>query len=84
MLILGVDRGSAAAQAGLRGTRRTVTGQYLWGDVIQAVDGKPVRSVTDLYHVLESYQAGDTVNLTVFRDGQTLDIKVQLQPGQYR
>jgi len=84
VLILGVDRGSAAAQAGLRGTQRTARGQYLWGDVIQAVDGKPVRSVTELYRVLENYQAGDTVTLTVFRNGETLDIKVPLQPGQYR
>jgi serine protease Do len=56
----------------------------VWGDVIQAVDGKPVRSVTDLYRVLEDYRAGDAVTLTVFREGQQVDVKVQLQPGQYR
>jgi S1-C subfamily serine protease len=83
VLILGVDPNAAAA-SGLRGTRRTLAGQYLWGDVIQAIDGKPVKSVTDLYRVLEDYRAGDTVTVTVFRDGRQLDVKVQLQPGQYR
>jgi S1-C subfamily serine protease len=84
VLVLGVDPGSSAEKAGLRGTRRTTSGQIIWGDVIQAIDGKPVRSVTELYRVLETYSAGDTVTLTVFRDGQPVDVKVQLQPGQYQ
>jgi S1-C subfamily serine protease len=82
VLLLGVE--AAGAQAGLRGTRRTVDGDILWGDVIQAVDGKPVRTVPDLYRVLDSYSAGDVVTLTVFRDGQQTEVKVPLQPGQYR
>ena len=82
VLLLGVER--PAAEAGLRPSRRTAGGQIIWGDVIQAVDGKPVRSVPELYRVLENYRAGDTVTLTVYRDGHQEDVKVQLVPGPYR
>src|SRR5437867_639265 len=78
----GVER--PADEAGRRPRRRTDGGQIIWGDVIQAVDGKPVRSVPELYRVLENYRAGDTVTLTVFRDGHQEDVKVQLVPGPYR
>ena len=83
VLVLGVDPGSSAAAAGLRPTVRTRQG-IVWGDVIQGIDGKPVRSVRELFAMLESYRAGDTVTLTVFRQGQQVELKVQLQPGQYQ
>ena len=81
VLIIRVD--PAGAAAGLRGTRRTERGIVL-GDVIQAIDGKPVRSVQELYAVLENYRAGQTVTLTVYRGNGQTDVKVQLQPGQYQ
>ena len=84
VMILGVQPDSPADRAGLKGTFRTRLGRVIWGDVIQAIDGKPVRSVTEFYKVLEGYSAGDTVSLTVYRDGQQAQVKVQLQPGQYQ
>jgi S1-C subfamily serine protease len=82
VMVIRVDPGSSAAAAGLRGTVRTPEGIIL-GDIIQAIDGKPVRSVAELYTVLDGYSAGDTVTLTVFRGRGKSDVKVQLQPGQY-
>ena len=82
VLIIGVD--PRAAGTGLRGTRRMPSGQIAWGDIIQGVDGKPVKSLKDLYKMLEGYRAGDTVTLTVFRGGSQVEIQVQLQPGQYQ
>jgi S1-C subfamily serine protease len=86
---LGVDRGaliikvvsdSAADKAGLRPTRRDPrSGHIHLGDVIVAVDGKPINSAKDLYGALEHHKVGDTVTLTIERDGERQDVPVTLQ-----
>ncbi len=37
------------------------------GDIITAIDGKPVTSLMSLYEVLDSYKEGDTVELSIYR-----------------
>ncbi|OAI53602.1 hypothetical protein AYO44_04160 [Planctomycetaceae bacterium SCGC AG-212-F19] len=79
VLIMETVPGSPAAHAGLQGTgldgdRRV---QRL-GDVIIAVDGKPVATADDLFEKLSGHKIGDTVALTVMRDGQRQEIKVSL------
>ncbi len=37
------------------------------GDIITAIDGKPVTSLMSLYDVLDAYKEGDTVELTIYR-----------------
>ena len=49
------------------------------GDVVQEIDGKPVKSVGDLLGRLGSYRPGDTVTLAVWRDGKTRTVRVRLQ-----
>jgi S1-C subfamily serine protease len=84
---LGVDRGavilkvlpdSPASEAGLQGTRRDRQGRIHLGDVIVGFNGTPINNVDDLYAALEHHQAGDTVTLTVLRDGERQDVKVTL------
>jgi S1-C subfamily serine protease len=76
--LLEVPRGSAAAQAGLEGLYRDRSGRVLVGDVIKAVDRKPVRSYDDLYTALEDNKIGDTVTLTVERNGRTREVRLKL------
>ena len=76
--LLEVPRGSAAAQAGLEGLYRDRTGRLLLGDVIKAIDRKPVRSYDDLYTALEDNKIGDTVTLTVERGDRTREVKLRL------
>ena len=80
-LIVKVVPNSAAAQAGLRGTRRDAQGRIVLGDIIVGVDGKPVASSKDLYNLLEARKVGDTVTLSIIREGQQLDVKATLQEG---
>jgi S1-C subfamily serine protease len=80
VLLRGVARGGGAAAAGLEGTtvdRRR--GAVVPGDVVQEIDGKPVKSTSDLLGRLGSYRPGDTVTLTVWRDGKTRQVRVRLQ-----
>lgn len=48
------------------------------GDVITAVDGRPVTDQTDVVVAIRSHLVTDTVELTVLRDGKTLTIEVGL------
>lgn len=79
--VLRVTPGSAAAQAGLRGVRGEGDGKIVPGDVILAVDGTPVDSVARLLARLDEHRVGDTVQLTVLRDGAKVDVPVTLQAG---
>ena len=79
--VLGVDPGSAAAAAGLRGARIQDDGTIVPGDIILAVDGTPVDSVARLLNRLDERDVGDTVELSVLRGGQTTAVRVALLAG---
>jgi putative serine protease PepD len=68
-----VTVGSPAAKAGLQS-----------GDLITAIDGKPVTSTDQFIASLDNYSPGDVVTLTVKRGGRTLSLKVTLgvRPAQ--
>lgn len=71
-LVQEVVADSPAATAGL-----------LAGDVITAVNGEPVDAERTLRDRMIAYEAGDTVTLTVLRDGESLSIDVTLDEPQY-
>jgi S1-C subfamily serine protease len=78
-LVLRVEPGSGAAAAGLRGTKRTVDGDLLLGDVIQSFGGRRVASGSDLLNALEEKKAGETVPIRYLRDGRPGEAQVRLQ-----
>jgi S1-C subfamily serine protease len=80
-LIRDVSPGGGAEEAGLRGTRRGQRG-IIPGDIVQEIDGKEVGSVGDLLGRLGSYRPGDTVTLTVWREGETRQVQVRLQQAR--
>jgi S1-C subfamily serine protease len=79
VLIIKVVPDGAAAEAGLRPTSRDRSGRIRLGDIIVALDGKPINNIQDLYAALEDHQVGDTVTLTIERDGKRQDVQVTLQ-----
>jgi S1-C subfamily serine protease len=85
LLIIEVEPGSAAEEAGLRGARRmVVVGNYeipVGGDLIMAIDGKPVGARDDLSRVMSHKRPGETMELTIFRGGRTMKVKVKLGEG---
>jgi S1-C subfamily serine protease len=76
--IVEVRGGSEASKAGLRGLSQDRRGYLYLGDVIIAIDQTKVRSYDDLYSALENYKIGDTVTLTVERDGKELKFRTTL------
>jgi 2-alkenal reductase len=70
-----------AEKAGLRvGTQPTsITGLFAGGDLIVAIDGRPVNVFADLLSYLVNHASvGQTVKLTVLRDGTQQDINLTL------
>jgi len=86
-LVVQVIPGSPADKAGLRGCDRRarveIDGEEVevptGGDVIIAVDKHPIRTFDDLVTYLARYtQVGQTITLTVLRDGKKVDIPLTL------
>jgi S1-C subfamily serine protease len=77
-----VQTGSAADGAGLHGAtgHKTLAGQSYptGGDVITKVDGTTVTSAEQLRGLIAAKQPGDSVEVTVVRDGKTQTVKVTL------
>jgi S1-C subfamily serine protease len=61
VLVLNVDKDGPAAKAGIQPTRRDADGDIVYGDLITAIDGKPVKSVDELLTEVEGHAPGDTV-----------------------
>jgi S1-C subfamily serine protease len=79
-LIWKVVPDSPAGQAGLKGTRVDENaGRISRGDIIVAVDGKAISKVQDLHAAMEKRKVGDTIDLTIERDGQRQDVKITLK-----
>jgi S1-C subfamily serine protease len=76
--IVGVARGSGAEAAGLRPYRRGPKGNIIAGDVITGVAGMPVAGMDDLLEALERRQPGESVAVSVLRDGKPAEVKVRL------
>lgn len=81
VVVLSVVPGSAAEKAGLRGATINMESSITPKDVIIAVNGKKVESVSKLLARIDSFNVGDVVTLTVFRNEQTREVDITLQSG---
>ena len=64
-VVRSVTDGAPAAQAGLQAN-----------DIITAVDGAEITGSNDLVQIVTAKKAGDTLKLSVYRQGQTLELTV--------
>ncbi len=82
LLIQQVEDGSPAAAAGLRGATRAVIVGFnrlgIGGDFIIAIDGKPVDREDALTRTMIQKHGGESLQLTVYRDGRTSKVTVKL------
>ena len=66
-----VSEGYSAEEAGIQ-----------IGDVIVAVDGQPVSTTADLMAIRREHIIGDTLTLTILRDGQTFTAEIVLRSSK--
>ncbi len=78
-----VPPGSEAARAGLRSLKADRYDRVLSVDIIVAIDGQPIDGYAGLANVLDGREPGETVTVSVLRDGETIEIELRLQelPG---
>ena len=65
--VANIYEGTGAADSGLQ-----------VGDIITAINGKPIASTTDVTLEVRGYDVGETVTVTVNRDGKSVDVPVTL------
>ncbi len=53
--------------------------ETLAGDRILAINEDPIRTARDLLDLLTQYRAGDSVTVTIFRNGKKQDVSVMLE-----
>ncbi len=80
-VVLQVERGSEAAQAGVEPAQLLRDGRIRPGHVVTAVDGAPVETLDDLLALLDARQAGDEVAVTFDTGGGETTLELPLRPG---
>jgi S1-C subfamily serine protease len=79
--VLSVASGGPASRAGIRGgtDATSITGLLAGGDLIVAADGQPIKVFSDLLSYMVNYKVpGDTITLTIIRDGQEMSVDITL------
>ena len=66
-----VVAGKPAHKAGMRS-----------GDVIQEIDGKPVKDINEYMERLSELKAGTTIPVKVLRNGESIVFQIQLNPAE--
>jgi len=79
IVILKVPPGGMADSAGLKGVTIAKNGAIIPGDIITAIEGKPVDSVSKLTAKLDDFRVGEKTRLTVLRQGKSREVQVVLQ-----
>ena len=75
VIIARISPGSPAERADLRVMNASTKAI---GDVITGANGRPIRSAFDLTDQLEDVGIGQTIRLTVKRDGKTVEVEVEI------
>jgi S1-C subfamily serine protease len=82
LLVREVSKGSGAAKAGIRAGKTSVVVEgesyMIGGDIITAVDGKPVKSYDQLFAVVQQKHPGDTLKIELYRDNSKRTVTAKL------
>jgi S1-C subfamily serine protease len=78
VVVLEVAPDGPAHRAGIKGLGRNSRGQLYIRDVIIGIDDHRITSYDDLYNALDNYRVGDTVTVTVERDGKMRKVQLTL------
>jgi S1-C subfamily serine protease len=78
IVVLQVISGSAADRAGIRPAQSNGGRRVTLGDVIVAIDGKPVKSTNEVISAFDKHEVGDKVTLSLRRGQESRDVPLTL------
>lgn len=79
VVVFEVSPDSHAYRAGIKGLARDRYGELYIQDIIVGIDDHKISSYDDLYNVLDQYRIGDTVTITLMRNGEKRKIRFTLE-----
>jgi S1-C subfamily serine protease len=83
LVVSQVDPDTPAGQAGIRPLKLDGQGGILaLGDILLAYQGRPIESNGQLMAMLELEPPADEVVFDVLREGQVIQVKLQLKPAK--
>lgn len=78
--VYSIEEDGPAHEAGLRGSTVNQFGELQMGDMITAVDGRPITTADEFAtYIDQNKSVGDDVELTIYRNGTTRQITVTLE-----
>ena len=78
-LVRDVFKNGGAAAAGIRPTYEDEEGNIQLGDVLIEIGGRKIKSTIDLLKALDGPKPGDSIRVTLLRNGRLQTVDVQLQ-----
>jgi S1-C subfamily serine protease len=79
ILVDTIVKGGPADKAGIHGTATDQYSKKHGGDIITAIDKHPIITMDDLLSYIDEHKsAGNNVTLTIYRNGQNMDLKATL------
>jgi S1-C subfamily serine protease len=76
-----IEKGGPADKAGIRGSNIDQYYKRHSGDMIIAIDGHNITKSEDFISYIDGHKTtGDSVNLTIYRDGKMLNLTATLKP----
>src|SRR5829696_138521 len=80
VLVDSIVKDGPADKVGVNGSITDQYGKKHGGDIITAIDGRIVNQTEDLIsYIAENKKVGDKITLTIYRNGQFLDLEMTLQ-----
>ena len=74
-----ITKDSPADKAGLRGVTTDYYGKKHGGDIITAINNQNITKTDQLITYLDQHtKPGDTITLTIYRDGHPIDLKINI------
>ncbi len=74
-----VEPHSPAAAAGFVGISQNQNGSFVLGDIIQKINTRTIKTSNDVFSVMDRIAPGTEIQVTLYRDGATRDVKLITQ-----
>jgi S1-C subfamily serine protease len=78
VVILEIKPESSAQMAGLIPSAIDIYNNFILGDIIRAIDGEKIESVSKLLSKLDEYAIGDSVKVTILRENSEYEVDIVL------